>query len=68
MQDNYEWYTMVPHKSWSGDTIKLKVSIKMERPQNVKKGGYIISFLLLLLSFSLSRNVVVESPIAEMDV
>ncbi|XP_047122675.1 calcium-dependent secretion activator 1 isoform X1 [Hydra vulgaris] len=41
MQDNYEWYTMVPHKSWSGDTIKLKVSIKMERPQNVKKGGFL---------------------------
>lgn len=39
MGEHNKWYTMVAHKGWPGDDVKLKLSITMEKPANVKKSG-----------------------------
>lgn len=41
MSDGYEWYEMTSSKGWNGDQIDVKVSVKFEKPQNVKKSGYL---------------------------
>ncbi|XP_057297243.1 calcium-dependent secretion activator 1-like isoform X2 [Hydractinia symbiolongicarpus] len=41
ISESYEWFAMVPYKGWSGDEIKLKLSIKMDKPTNVKKSGFL---------------------------
>lgn len=39
MSEASEWHIMTPYKGWNGDEIKVKLSIKMDKPQNVKKTG-----------------------------
>ncbi|XP_065067036.1 calcium-dependent secretion activator 1-like isoform X2 [Rhopilema esculentum] len=41
MSEGYDWYRMVPSKGWNGDPIEIKVSVKFEKPQNVKKCGFL---------------------------
>lgn len=42
MSDGYEWYEMTSSKGWNGDQIDVKVSVKFEKPQNVKKSGCVL--------------------------
>jgi len=44
---------MTPHKGWNGEDIKLKLSISMDKPSNVKKSGlvFINTFYLFMSAF-----------------
>ena len=39
MKEGYDWYQMTPLKGWHGDQIDIKVSVKFDKPSNVKKSG-----------------------------
>jgi len=41
MKDGYDWYQMTSPKGWSGEQIDIRVSVKFEKPHNVKKSGYL---------------------------
>eukprot|EP00794_Sanderia_malayensis_P006225 gene6225-6941_t len=41
MSSGAEWYKMKTPKGWNGDAIELRVAVKFEKPQNIKKCGFL---------------------------
>lgn len=40
-----ELYDVITPKGWTGDKIKLKIAVKMDKPVNLKKCGLVLEHL-----------------------
>ena len=47
-----ELYDVITPKGWTGDKIKLKIAVKMDKPVNLKKCGLVLEHLFLFFNKS----------------